>query len=144
MPADPRYDPARDYPDLVFDDTLAICPPATFNALMEYSASAPTGVYDGKVWKGQQRGVWYLGSYEPAPERPGYSVRKYRPLKVVHSRTVNCPYCIRHSHQMEVADDFDPEIEAMHCDIRGLPFDVLIHDDGTLEVIDQDDPRFVV
>ena len=87
MAKDPMYDAARDYPGLTFDDTLAICDPVTFSQLMNYSHSAPTGVYDGKVWKGGRghgdEKTWWLGSYESAPDKPGYSVRKYRPLEVI-------------------------------------------------------------
>lgn len=37
--------------DIVVDDTHAIMTEDTFEALAEYSASCPSGVYPGKMWR---------------------------------------------------------------------------------------------
>lgn len=36
---------------ILVDDTHAVMTHATFNALLEYSRSTPSGVYPGKMWK---------------------------------------------------------------------------------------------
>lgn len=36
---------------ILIDDTHALMTRETFNALHEYSATFPTGVYEGKMWK---------------------------------------------------------------------------------------------
>ncbi len=36
---------------ILLDDTHALMDVPTFNALHEYSASFPSGVYEGKMWK---------------------------------------------------------------------------------------------
>lgn len=39
-------------PDLIeVDDVHALMTPATLKALLEYSSSIPSGVYEGKMWK---------------------------------------------------------------------------------------------
>lgn len=66
-----------------FDDTHVVMPEADFKALREYSASIPTGVYEGKMWRRVVLGyddrdgaglapmvVWYLMWYgDPIKDR---------------------------------------------------------------------------
>lgn len=47
-----------------FDDTHVIMPEADLKKLCNYSASYPTGVYAGKMWRAQDKwGEWYLMWY---------------------------------------------------------------------------------
>lgn len=45
--------PSRD--DILVDDTHAVMTVKTFTALLEYSTSMPSGVYDGKMWRRHDR-----------------------------------------------------------------------------------------
>lgn len=49
-------DPAH----IVVDDARALMCRSTFNRLLEYSSTIPTGVYHGKMWKANAAGVWML------------------------------------------------------------------------------------
>ncbi len=81
---------------VLVDDTHAIVSAADFKELAEYSASMPTGAYEGKMWKAHRReakqdahGEWYrtgrewwdLVWYGPS-EKPGYVSNNYRTLLV--------------------------------------------------------------
>lgn len=58
---------AWDQPDpnvWLFDDTHVVLPESDFRKLLEYSASYPTGVYQGKMWRAQAHGDWYLCWYD--------------------------------------------------------------------------------
>lgn len=60
---------------IVLDDTHALMEQAAFDALLDYSSSRPSGVYDGKMWKRRDsdaepdefgwRLVWYGPSSDP-------------------------------------------------------------------------------
>jgi hypothetical protein len=52
-------DPQR----FLIDDEVALMSKDDFYLLLEYSASTPSGVYEGKCWKAQLRGIWYLRWY---------------------------------------------------------------------------------
>jgi hypothetical protein len=56
--------------DIEVDDKYALMSQKTFNALAEYSCSAPTGMYAGKMWKTNQRGTnnWWLCWYQDNPD----------------------------------------------------------------------------
>lgn len=41
--------------DILVDEEFAVMSQETFEALMEYSRSIPTGAYDGKMWKRLQQ-----------------------------------------------------------------------------------------
>lgn len=53
----PMTDPLSKYwgqpsaKDILIDETTAIMTEKTFRELKDYSASNPTGVYEGKMWK---------------------------------------------------------------------------------------------
>lgn len=49
-----------EHSDIEVDDTHALISQRTFNHLMEYSTSQPSGVYEGKMWKGRRGGDWFL------------------------------------------------------------------------------------
>lgn len=60
------------------DDTHALMSEQTFKALKEYSTTIPTGIYDGKMWKGFANGEWYLVWFAPdeAPDKVRIEKRK--------------------------------------------------------------------
>ena len=49
-----------DHHQMAFDETHVLMTDRDFDDLGEYSTSIPSGVYEGKMWKCLQRGVWYL------------------------------------------------------------------------------------
>lgn len=54
---------AWDQPDkdnVLVDNKNALMSKKSFNELLEYSCSQPSGVYEGKMWKSQYNGTWYL------------------------------------------------------------------------------------
>jgi hypothetical protein len=57
------------YPEMLMDDEVAIVSQEDFDRLSDYSASIPTGVCDGKVWKAlvyetEKRGFYKLRFFE--------------------------------------------------------------------------------
>lgn len=46
--------------DITLINDFALMSENTLKKLGEYSASMPTGVYEGKMWKCQSKGIWYL------------------------------------------------------------------------------------
>jgi hypothetical protein len=68
---------------IICDNTTAQISQDNFDKLMNYSTSQPTGVYIGKMWKGQyELGGWYLAWYGPHPT-PGYCSNNYRDIKIL-------------------------------------------------------------
>jgi hypothetical protein len=76
-------------PDAIaIDDTHALMTRATFEALAEYSATKPSGVYPGKMWRrhdgafdprcGPQDCVWLLCWYGYSSKGEGYCSNNYR------------------------------------------------------------------
>lgn len=55
---------------ILIDERYAVMEPSTFNALAEYSNSVPTGVYAGKMWKGEFEHRWYLRWYVYSLDSP--------------------------------------------------------------------------
>lgn len=53
--------PSRDA--ILVDETHAAMAPRTFDQLSNYSATNPSGVYPGKMWRRQLMGVWLLCWY---------------------------------------------------------------------------------
>ncbi|QDH83961.1 hypothetical protein Axy10_024 [Achromobacter phage vB_AxyP_19-32_Axy10] len=53
--------------DWVISDTHCMLPKEDFDRLSEYSATMPTGVWPGKVWKAEVGGVWYIRWYGIVP-----------------------------------------------------------------------------
>lgn len=54
---------------ILIDDTHSIMSTETMNELKNYSHSIPSGVYEGKMWKAESKGVkflrWYSSSDDP-------------------------------------------------------------------------------
>ena len=88
------------YPNMLYDDKVAIITRRDLDRLPEYSSSVPTGVCEGKVWKrieyrtpdgapalGRHEGgetLYFLGSFDPDPQkRPGIVIQRFRELLVV-------------------------------------------------------------
>ena len=57
--------------DILVDDEHAVMTASTFTALLEYSSSIPSGVYDGKMWRRHDYGdcldllMWFGPSDDP-------------------------------------------------------------------------------
>lgn len=49
-----------DSKNIVLDKDYAVMSKKDFNLLPDYTKSEPTGKYNGKMWKGEYRGIWYL------------------------------------------------------------------------------------
>ena len=49
--------------EIAIDDTHALMTERTFKQLRDYSASIPSGVYDGKMWRMEAKGINYLRWY---------------------------------------------------------------------------------
>lgn len=93
-PIPPITDPMGKYweqPDrreILIDDTHAVMTQRTFDKLAAYSASVPTGVYEGKMWKSNpasDRGgkpEWYLIWFGKHPD-PDKVSNNYRRILVV-------------------------------------------------------------
>lgn len=73
----------------VYDD-IAIMDRSTLQQLHNYSASIPTGVYEGKMWRFQQGhstpggpdGPWYLCWYGPSEDPDKCSINR-RPIRLI-------------------------------------------------------------
>lgn len=65
--------------EILTDDTHAVMTLPTFRKLAEYSSSLPSGVYDGKMWRGgTMQGRWQLYWYGPGktPDMCSINVRE--------------------------------------------------------------------
>lgn len=84
-----------DQPDqnsIILDDTHALMSQRAFEALHEYSASTPSGVYPGKMWKRHdgafdrrckpQDRRWLLCWYGIVPDNPNVCSNNFREILV--------------------------------------------------------------
>ena len=55
-----KYWNQPDIKDIEIGDKQAKMSKCTFELLLEYSTSIPTGVYEGKMWKRRRPDAWYL------------------------------------------------------------------------------------
>lgn len=81
--------------DILIDDTHALMTEETFRQLMEYSATNPTGAYEGKMWRRHDgsfdreflahggKPVWMLCWYGESKIGPGYVSNNYREILLV-------------------------------------------------------------
>lgn len=58
--------PSRD--GILVDDKHALMDYRTFEKLLDYSSSQPTGVYPGKMWRSRRRDGWVLCWYGDVTE----------------------------------------------------------------------------
>lgn len=58
-----RFWEQPDRKDIVIDDNYAAMTKITLNKLKNYSASTPSGVYNGKMWRAESGTVNYLRWY---------------------------------------------------------------------------------
>jgi hypothetical protein len=80
--------------NILVDDSHAVMTYATFKSLHEYSATAPTGVYEGKMWRRHDglfdrefrakggKPKWLLCWYGPSDE-PGFCSTNAREILLV-------------------------------------------------------------
>lgn len=69
--------------EILVDATHALMTRRTFLILLEYSASVPTGVYAGKMWRAYHgRGLWWLCWYGVA-EDPEYCTIERRLILLI-------------------------------------------------------------
>ena len=55
-----RYWGQPDVRNFAIDDEVAMMSQKDFEALLEYSTTIPSAVYEGKCWRACYGGVWYL------------------------------------------------------------------------------------
>lgn len=60
-----RFWEAPDRSEIVIDDTHALMTLETYNKLLNYERSFPSGVYEGKMWRRDDLLVWYGPSPKP-------------------------------------------------------------------------------
>lgn len=66
---------------ITIDDTHALVPAKVWDDLVEYSATNPTGAYEGKIWKriqgweGTKYICWYGFSYNGNPDHVSINCR---------------------------------------------------------------------
>jgi hypothetical protein len=58
-----------DSKNILIDDTHALLTQSDFDMLATYSTSIPSGVYEGKMWKGQWSDGWFLKWYVNKDEK---------------------------------------------------------------------------
>lgn len=73
--------PSRE--DVLVDDTHALMSARTLEELSEYSVTIPTGTYDGKMWKADKGGTWFLCWYFDEGFVPGRIRIGSRPIILV-------------------------------------------------------------
>lgn len=81
-----RHSAAGSYPPICLDDEHFLISQANLDALPEYSASKPTGVYDGKCWKiwHPREKCWWVACYiEEDPPHPDGMLTPYRRALVI-------------------------------------------------------------
>lgn len=71
--------------DIFIDDSSAFMSEKVLEALLEYSASIPTGVYEGKIWKAQAGDRWYLKWFGFAvdPNKCSINIREIHVAKII-------------------------------------------------------------
>ena len=81
--------------EILIDDTHALMTLATFDELAEYSASNPSGAYEGKMWKRNDGSfdrqfianggvpTWFLCWYGESQIGPGYVSNNHRKILLV-------------------------------------------------------------
>lgn len=85
----PMIDPLGRYWDqpkreeIAVDHSAAMMSSATFSKLHEYSGSLPSGKYEGKMWRLNRGGVWYLRWYQADPNDPNMLLIPVRPIVIV-------------------------------------------------------------
>ena len=80
-----RHSANGSYPPIVLDDGHFLISQADFDALPEYTATKPTGVYAGKCWKAQRgKDDWWIACYiEEIPPHPDGMLTPFRRALIV-------------------------------------------------------------
>jgi hypothetical protein len=66
---------------IIIDNDHALMTEQVFNALKEYSSSIPSGTYEGKMWKMQHGGKWFLRWYEATDEFSKVAIKSREIIK---------------------------------------------------------------
>lgn len=87
--------------EILIDDTHALMSLSTFRALHEYSATAPSGVYEGKMWRRHDgvfdrefiakggKPIWLLCWYGES-EKPDYVSNNHRKILLIDGELPDC------------------------------------------------------
>lgn len=95
-----KYWDQPDNRNIYITDKKAFITEVDFEKLKNYSHSQPSGVYVGKMWKGQyQQGAWYLAWYGRDNE-PGYCSNNYRYVEILPKR--NYTYELDEKHTLTI------------------------------------------
>lgn len=78
-----QYWPQPPRENILLDGTHALMGQQSFDMLQDYSASQPTGVYTGKMWRCNFKGKWWLMWYEPDPLNPDRCLTNFREILTV-------------------------------------------------------------
>jgi hypothetical protein len=80
-----HWDQPKDIRDVDMDDTHVLLNRRQFDGLHEYSASLPTGVYEGKCWRREDaEGGDLLCWYDASPEgRPDLCTISFRRILII-------------------------------------------------------------
>lgn len=79
-----KYWQQPDPSEIEIDDDNAVMEKGAFDKLLEYSTSTPSGVYIGKMWKGQYKGgAWYLAWFSKGDDAKTYLNNNYRVILCV-------------------------------------------------------------
>lgn len=70
----------RDIREAPMDKTHVLLDRRQFKGLHDYSATIPSGVYDGKCWRRRERREWFLCWYSPSsdPKQCAINMRRIR------------------------------------------------------------------
>lgn len=69
------------------DDKHAYMSHQTFEALLDYSNSQPTGVYVGKMWRAEYNSGWHLCWFGRDPT-PGFVSNNYRLIVIMSEQSL--------------------------------------------------------
>lgn len=67
--------------NIELDKTHTLMSEQTFKGLPKYSYTIPTGKYEGKMWRANKGGKWYLAWYGPDSD-PGYLSIEWREILI--------------------------------------------------------------
>lgn len=76
------WDQPGDIRDAPMDEETVLLTPRQFKELHDYSATIPSGVYEGKCWRAGRLGRWYLRWYA-ASDDPALCSIHHRLIEIV-------------------------------------------------------------
>lgn len=105
-----RYWQQPDRAKITVTDEAATMDKQTFDALLEYSSSVPTGVYVGKMWKALTKHGPVLHWYDVSPQGEKYCSIQERMIVVTTQTTLTCPNC----GSTDIEQDYDGNGVVIH------------------------------